>query len=287
MCSFALFCALVCSFVRYSRVPAASLVYLVPMLYRSLLALLASRSWLFAALALTLWGCAQTPPQTPPQPPATEPALAGWSARELPGKRLTRYSMARREGQACVLAQAERSASLWRRSLRLEAQQLGLVEFAWWITALQSSATVTDPDLDDAPARLVLAFDGDASRLSVRNRMLFELAHTMTGEAPPFATLMYVWDAKAAPETVVISQRSDRIRKIVVGSGPAGAPRWQRFSRDVAADYQKAFGEAPGALIGAAFMTDGDNTGSRAEACYGSVVFRDERRQSLPGSLEF
>lgn len=285
MRSLALFGAFTRSFVRYSRVLVAFLFYLVPMQYRSLLALPVLRTWLAAASVLTLWGCAQTPPT--PQSPTVEPALAGWSARELPGKRQTRYSMARRDGQACVLAQAERSASLWRRSLRLEAQQLGQVEFAWWITALQGSATVTDPDLDDAPARLVLAFEGDAARLSVRNRMLFELAHTMTGEAPPFATLMYVWDAKAAPETVVISQRSDRIRKIVVGSGPAGAPRWQRFSRDVAADYQKAFGEAPGALIGAAFMTDGDNTGSRAEACYGALVFRGEQRQSLPGSLEF
>lgn len=248
----------------------------------SLPASLDLRRWLPAFLLAGLGGCAQLPSR-----PAAEPELPGWSARELPGKRATRYSLARRDGQACVLAQAERSASLWRRPLRLEAGQLGRVEFAWWIAAQQGGGTVTDPDLDDAPARLVLAFDGDAARLSVRNRMLFELAHTMTGEVPPFATLMYVWDAQAAPETVVVSSRSDRIRKIVVGSGPVGTPHWQRFSRDVAADFRKAFGEAPGALVGAAFMTDADNTQGRAEACYGALVFRDGQRRSLPGSLEF
>lgn len=241
---------------------------------------------LLAGLMLSgLWGCSTVPPAEPAVP--AEPELTGWSSRELPGKPATRYSMAKRGGRACVLAQAERSASLWRRTLKLDPQYIGRLEFDWWITTLQSSATVAESELDDAPARLVLAFDGDAGRLSVRNRMLFELAHTLTGEAPPFATLMYVWDAKAEPETVVISQRSDRIRKIVVGSGPAGAPRWQRFTRDVAADYRKAFGESPGTLIGAAFMTDGDNTRSRAEACYGTLVFRDGQQHSLPGSLEF
>ena len=240
------------------------------------------RSCLLLVPVLLMLGCAQIPERAP-----QEPVLEGWSARELPGKRVTRYSLAQREGRACVHAQADQSASLWRRRLQLDPQQLGPLEFDWWIAGQPGGATVTDPETDDASARLVLAFDGDASRLSTRNRMMFELAHTLSGEAPPFATLMYVWDAQAAPETVVISRRSDRVRKIVVGSGPSAKPRWQRFKRDVAADYQRAFGERPGTLIGAAFMTDADNTRSRAEACYGELVFRDAEQRSLPGSLLF
>jgi Protein of unknown function (DUF3047) len=237
-------------------------------------------------LSLALLGCAQLSEQAGPVQ-AAPAVLEGWSGRELPGKRATRYSLTQREGQACLLAQAERSASLWRRRLQLDPQQLGGLEFDWWIASQHGGATVADPETDDASARLLLAFDGDMARLSARNRMLFELAHTLTGEAPPYATLMYVWDAKAAPETVVVSQRSDRVRKIIVGTGAAGKPRWQRFKRDVAADFKRAFGEAPGLLIGAAFMTDGDNTRSHAEACYGALVFRDAQQRSLPGSLLF
>jgi hypothetical protein len=235
---------------------------------------------------LLLQACAHQQSQEAPTP--AEPLLEqGWSARQLPGKRATRYSLAQREGHACLLARADQSASLWRRSLKLDPQQVSQLEFDWWIARHEGRATVTEPELDDASARLVLAFDGDAARLSARNRMLFELAQTLSGEAPPFATLMYVWDAKAAPGTVVISRRSDRVRKIVVGSGAIGEPQWRRFRRDVMADFQLAFGEPPGTLIGAAFMTDGDNTGSRAEACYGALVFRDAQQRSLPGSLLF
>jgi len=134
---------------------------------------------------------------------------------------------------------------------------------------------------------LVLAFDGDVSRLSLRTRMMFELAHSISGEAPPFATLMYVWDAKAAPGTVLISPRTDRIRKIVIGSGVGSSGDWLHFKRNVAEDFQMAFGEAPGVLVGAGFMTDADNGRGKAEACYGSLQFLDAAYRPLPGSLIF
>ncbi|MBA4341551.1 MAG: hypothetical protein C0423_05285 [Methylibium sp.] len=243
---------------------------------------LISASLLLAMLAW-LAGCAhQVTPLTP-----TAEQLPEWSARELPGKRATRYSFAKQDGQPCLMAQADRSVSLWRRRLQLAPESLGGVEFDWWVAAPEPLGTVTAPETDDAPARLVLAFDGDPQRLSMRERMKSELVQTLTGEAPPYATLMYVWDAQAAPETVVVSAHSDRVRKIVVGSGAAGARRWQRFQRDVQADFKRAFDEMPGELVGAAFMTDADNTRGKNQACYGRLVFLDTQRRSLPGSLDF
>ena len=113
--------------------------------------------------------------------------------------------------------------------------------------------------------------------------------HRLTEDRDAQRTLIVFQENRFCPTSSRLPQDyADRIRKIVVGSGPAGAaPRWQRFQRDVVADFQRAFGEPPGALIGAAFMTDADNTGSRAEACYGSLVFRDAAQRSLPGSLQF
>jgi hypothetical protein len=49
--------------------------------------------------------------------------------------------------------------------------------------------------------------------------------------------------------------------------------QWRRYERDVRADYEKAFGEAPGPLVGVAIMTDSDNTRSNVRAWYGDIRF--------------
>lgn len=218
-----------------------------------------------------LCGCAARP--TPADLPATAPGET-WSVQRLPGKRITEYTPAMRAGHRCTQARANRSASLWRRILRLEPQDWRKLQFSWWVDSLSPEATVAEVDRDDAAARLVLAFDGDTARLSSRNQMLFELAHTLTGEAPPYATLMYVWDAHLPVGTIITNGRSDRIRKIVLESGPARLRHWRHYERDAQADFLAAFGEAPGTLIGMAYMTDADNTQAQVEACYGPATLR-------------
>ena len=88
---------------------------------------------------------------------------------------------------------------------------------------------------------------------------------------------------------MIVNRHSDRIRKLVVGSGVPARGSWLRFSRNVVADFELAFGEAPGVLVGAALMTDADNVRGSAMACYGDVVFLDASAatEPLPGSLRF
>ena len=221
------------------------------------------------AVVALLSGCATVSTSVP----ATSPGET-WSVQRLPGKRTTEYTPAVRAGHRCTQARANRSASLWRRGMRLEPAAWRSLQFSWWVDSLSPQATVAEVDRDDASARLVLAFDGDTARLSPRNQMLFELAHTLTGEAPPYATLMYVWDASAPVGTIITNGRSDRIRKIVVESGPERLRHWRHYERDAQADFLAAFGEAPGALIGLAYMTDADNTQAQVEACYGPATLR-------------
>lgn len=250
----------------------------------------ACKKWLLLGWVLGLVACAHGPASEPAQAVSEAVAVSlpqDWSVRELPGKARTHYSMNERDSRPCVQANARSSASLLRRRLHLPVEQLQEVRFEWWIDRFESSHDVDDPDVDDAPASLVLAFDGDVGQLSLRNRMLFELAQAVMGEPPPYATLMYVWDAKAAPGTVKVSPRSDRIRKIVIGSGHEKRGGWLSFSRNIAEDYRLAFGEAAGPLVGAALMTDADNGHGSAQACYGPVQFLDASYRELPGSLRF
>lgn len=198
----------------------------------------------------------------------------GWQPFVLPGKSATVYTTVNDDGRWVLHAQSDHSASMYRRTLRIEPEQLGQVSFSWKVRSLLPDADVRESETGDAVVRVMLAFDGDTSRLSARTRLMFDLMQSLTGEAPPFATLMYVWDSRAEVDTVVLNKRSDRVRKIVLESGPAYLGQWRTYQRDVRADYRRAFGEDPGALIGVAVMTDSDNTQSRAEAWYGEIRFQ-------------
>ena len=224
----------------------------------------AARVLLAIAGGLALGGCA-TPPAAP------EPASA-WQAVLLPGKRATEYRSERKDGRAAVAAIAGGSASMWRRPALRGPEAIGEVEFSWWVQAVPADADVSHAERDDAAARVIFSFDGDLARLSARNQMLFDLARALTGEAPPFATLMYVWDANAPVGSVIVHPRTDRIRKIVVESGTGGLRTWRSYRRDLAADYRLAFGEPPGPLQALALMTDGDNTQSQLATWYGDIT---------------
>ena len=218
------------------------------------------------ALLLMLAGCAARAP--------VPPAADGWQPLTFPGKPATQYRWTEKEGRVALEASSERSASIWRKKLQPPVTTLGEVRFSWWVEQLIPGASVADIDREDAVARVIFAFGGDIDSLPLRTRMRFELAQALIGEAPPYATLMYVWDSALPVGTVVINPRSDRIRKIVVDSGPAELLRWRDHRRDLAADLRLAFGEEPGPLTSIAVMTDSDNSRASARAWYGPVELK-------------
>lgn len=248
---------------------------------------LAATAWVrctgLLSVALLLAGCQGLPSAgrdgvaaggaTAAATPAATPAAdsTAWEPVKLPGKRLTDYAKEMKDGRPAWFARSDASASMFRKRVRVPPHQLGMVEFSWWVDHLVPGADLSEAGQGDSPARVVFAFDGDHSRLSMKNRMLFELAGGLGGETPPFATLMYVWANDAPPESVIVNPRIDRVRKIVMESGPRHLRQWRTYRRDLAADYRRAFGEEPGPLIGMAYMTDSDNMNATARTWYGDI----------------
>lgn len=201
----------------------------------------------------------------------TAVASGGWKHQEFPGKRANRYRYVQLDGRPAMGVSAASSISMLRKVVHVAPADLSRVRFSWKVPKLIDEADLADRDRADSPVRIVLAFDGDRSKFSARDAMLSELAHALTGEPMPYATLMYVWDSHAAPGTVLTSKRTSRIRKLVMESGPQKLNQWLDYERDVRADFEKAFGEAPGALVSIGIMTDTDNTESSTTAWYGPV----------------
>ena len=181
--------------------------------------------------------------------------------------------MVRIDGRDAVSVRSVRAASMLRQAVDFAPEDLGTLRFSWKVQSLIPQADMARREADDAPVRIVLAFEGDRARWSPRDTMLSELARAVTGEDMPYATLMYVWCNQRAVGEVIHNPRTGRIRKVVVESGTAGVGQWRDYERDIRADFERAFGEPPGRLVGIALMTDTDNTRSRAKAWYGPVQF--------------
>jgi hypothetical protein len=238
---------------------------------------------LYASLcsSLLLAGCAfwtaEAPQDKPPQVLRQLPLQfsaqdkAQWQAMRLPGKLLTAYRVVQQGPRDALLAESASSASMLRQALHIAPSQLGALQFDWRVDQLIASADMRQRETEDSPVRLILVFEGDRQRFSMQNQMLSELTLSLTGEPLPYATLMYVWCNDCPAESVIVNPRTDRIRKLAVESGSAHLGQWRSYRRDVKADFEKAFGEPPGALLGLAIMTDTDNTRSTARAWYGAI----------------
>lgn len=223
-----------------------------------------------------LTGCA-LPPASPPAPLATGTRVfnandkMAWEAVTFPGKVRTAFSQQRHDGRDSVQAESKGSVSMLRQRLGVPPGELGLLNFSWQVETLLPGADMAEPGKGDSPVRLVLAFEGDRQKFSSRNAMLSELSQALTGEPLPYATLMYVWSNTKPVGSVIVHPRTDRIRKIVVDSGSQHLRQWRHHQRDLRADFERAFGEAPGDLQALAIMTDSDNTRSQTRAWYGEI----------------
>lgn len=238
-----------------------------------------------SGLGLLLGGCASAPPTADQAdlPPATavQPFSAAAAGQPPAGWRpyalrrdlvRTRYAVVSDGPRRVLHARASASATGLRCAVDIDPAAFGQLQFSWRVSQVPTLANVARADRDDCPARLILAFGGDDSRLPLRERLFYEQVELFTGQRLPFATLMYVWDGGShAVETVHRNHRSERIQYLTVESGPPRAGQWLHYRRDIVADYRRVFGEAPGRVLGVGVLTDADALKLDLEAWYGDI----------------
>jgi hypothetical protein len=238
-------------------------------------------------LALLLAGCASPPAALTPPAANNRQADHRWSAQDqahwekrlFPGKAETVFTLTQKDQQPALKATAESSASMLRQKLAIAPEQLGDLDFSVYVQDRMNHADLASREKDDSPFRVILSFDGDTSTFSAADRGLSELSRLLTGEPMPYATLMYVWCNVRPVGTVVHNPRTQRIRKIVVGSGRENHQgSWLKVQRNIQQDFKTAFGEGAGTLTGIGIMTDSDNTRSQVSSYYGEISL------SRPGS---
>ena len=203
----------------------------------------------------------------------------GWREQPLPGARPAEVALVRDEGATVLRVRSENAAGGAAHALRVPGDS-GL-RWRWKVDRVVEGADMATRRGDDYAARVYVFFDVPAEELPLLERAKIRLARLLHGAELPTAALCYVWDNRHSPGTGAWNAYTDRVRMIVVESGPANAGRWMEQRRDLAADFRAAFGAGrPGAvpaITGIAAGNDTDQTGASATAWFGDFVLEPRR----------
>lgn len=191
--------------------------------------------------------------------------------RVTPQKNKTNYTLKTYQGKTVLHASSTVAASGLVLPLKPRPSHQQKLVWEWKALGAISESDNAIPQKDDSPLRIMVAFDGDKSKLNMKDQMAFELAKIISGHDMPYATLMYVWASKRPTEEVIEHARTGRIRMIVVDTGEEHIGQWRRHERDLTQDYIRAYKEQPGKIIGMGLMTDSDNTRTEVQAIYGDI----------------
>ena len=216
---------------------------------------------------------AQQPPDIPrfsmakPGPPPAE-----WKHVPLASfKNSTDYLLVVEDNTVVVRAMAHNSASLLAAQTDFDPHKFPVLSWRWKVLQDIPSANTAEQAKEDAPVRLMVSFAGDTSKLAFKDRFTASAAQTISGQALPYATLMYVWGSKVALDSITVSSRSARVRMLAVAVDDQGLGTWHSYKRNLVEDFKRVFGEEPGNVTSIQIMTDTDNTGADAQSYYGDI----------------
>ena len=199
---------------------------------------------------------------------------AGWAHQPLSKlKRDTVYTLVQEEGRTVLHGAADRSASAYVAFLKPKAAVPAALSWRWKTDALVPGADNRDKSREDAPLRVIVAFDGDPATLPEAEQKRFKRAKNLSGRDLPYAMLMYIWSDQVAVESLIPSAHTSQLKMLVVASGASGLGQWKSVRRNIAEDYRRAYGAEPGRVLGVAVMTDTDNTGAKAVGQYSDIRF--------------
>ncbi|MEO6321262.1 MAG: DUF3047 domain-containing protein [Polaromonas sp.] len=258
-----------------------------------------SHSAIFLIAAFALWDCAAaafgqtSEPIEAPTAAAVKSAAprlslfssaggavppAPWRVVGLPKKNkpLTHFDIVPMDGQRVLRVDADHSYANLVHDLPDFALAPGMhLKWRWRLDQPLRQADLRQREGDDSPLKVCALFDFPIEQLGFVERNLLRVARSVSGEYLPAATLCYVWDATLPPGTLLHNAFTHRMRMIVLDRGEQHLSQWVMHSQDLAADFQRAFGQESAILpplhavmVGA----DSDNTAGHSLGYVGDIT---------------
>ncbi len=175
-----------------------------------------------------------------------------------------------------IQAKSIASSSGLVRKISINPEQLPIISWHWKIQNIIQNADLSRKKGDDAPARVYVTFAYDSNKVGWFEKFKFEAIKLFYGEYPPIGALTYVWASQTPKGTFMDNPYTARVKVIVLESGDKNKGKWLSETRNIHADYRKAFASDEVPMIsGVAIMTDTDNTGKQATSWYGDIIFSE------------
>ena len=154
-------------------------------------------------------------------------------------------------------------------------ESIKTLQFSWRLDKPLLRANLKSKSTEDAALKVCLSFDMPLDKVPTGERLLFRLAQLVSQDKLPTATLCYTWAQADAVGSVVPSPVTSRVRYLVLNSANEPLQTWVPHTRNVGADFLKAFGSETSVvpLVTALVIgADADNTKDTSLAYVSDLV---------------
>jgi hypothetical protein len=151
----------------------------------------------------------------------------------------------------CVHLISQNSSFALRHSVDVNPADLPFLSWSWKVTQLPATGDFRKTSTDDQAAQLLIAFSDRR-------------------------VLTYIWDSNAPKGTMQSASSIPLLHvfAVVCESGQAELHRWLAETRNIARDYEIAFGRPAPHVKEVRLQINSQHTGSHAESYFGQVAFR-------------
>ena len=155
------------------------------------------------------------------------------------------------DGPSCLHLKSERSSFGLERQVEVDPAEMPWLSWRWKVARLPAGADFRRAATDDQAAQVLVAFDDKK-------------------------ILTYIWDTSAPKGSMQSASNIPllHIFAVVCQSGSTEANKWIAENRNVAADYQHAYGKPAPRVKGLRLQINSQHTSSVAESYFGEVAFR-------------
>jgi len=176
-------------------------------------------------LLMLVAGCATTP-QTPsrseadPAPFSTArpgEAPSGWlPVRLMRLKKMTEYMLVDYAGTTVMKAIANASASGLRHAVTVDLKNHPWLQWRWKVPQLIENAVVSETQVDDSPARVIVTFEGGREQLHPQRVNLKEVLREAAALIEPVAAEKGLGFRVATPPDAMIETDPSKLRQILL-----------------------------------------------------------------------